>query len=99
MVLKPRMMQKVKDHMSDSGIKDPVMQPLIDRLLVLGKDLQKADNNGICRSAQDVENILKTEVDTVRRLGYMNPLLDMEGACLFYCYIFNIDTVFTTLVQ
>ncbi|KAF8694557.1 hypothetical protein RHS03_08166, partial [Rhizoctonia solani] len=79
MALKPRMIQKVKDHVSDSGIKDPVAQPLIDRILTLGKDLLKADENGSCRPAQEVEDILKVEVATARKNGYINPLLDMEA--------------------
>ncbi|KAG8711711.1 hypothetical protein FRC11_002079, partial [Ceratobasidium sp. 423] len=79
MVLKPRMIQKVKDHVSDSGIKDPIAQPLIDRLLGLGKDLLKVDNSGFRRTAQEVEDMLKIELATARKIGYMNPLLDMEG--------------------
>ncbi|KAF8753824.1 hypothetical protein RHS01_06641 [Rhizoctonia solani] len=79
MALKPRMIQKVKDHVSNSGIKDPVAQPLIDQILTLGKDLLKADKNGSCRPAQEVEDILKVEVATARKNGYINPLLDMEA--------------------
>ncbi|CUA75716.1 Dynein heavy chain, cytoplasmic [Rhizoctonia solani] len=78
MVLKPRMIQKVKDHVSDSGIKDPIAQPLIDRLLALGKDLLKPDSSGFRRTVQEVEDILKVEVATARRVGFMSPLLDME---------------------
>ncbi|GAB1518686.1 hypothetical protein RhiTH_001750 [Rhizoctonia solani] len=79
MVLKPRTIQKVKDHVSDSGIKDPIAQPLIDQLLTLGKDLLKPDDSGVCQTAQEVENMLKVEVATARKVGFMNPLLDMEG--------------------
>ncbi|KAF8672560.1 hypothetical protein RHS04_07768 [Rhizoctonia solani] len=73
------MIQKVKDHVSDSGIKDPVAQPLINQILTLGKDLLKADKNGSRQPAQEVEDILKVEVATARKNGYINPLLDMEA--------------------
>ncbi|CEL62718.1 hypothetical protein RSOLAG1IB_05075 [Rhizoctonia solani AG-1 IB] len=79
MVLKPRMITKVKEDITATGIKDPVAQPLIDRLLALGRDLLKPDKNGILRSPEEILEIMQTEVDNARNIGFMNPLLDMEG--------------------
>ncbi|KAF8749895.1 hypothetical protein RHS01_09742 [Rhizoctonia solani] len=78
LALKPRMIQKVKDHISDSGIKDPIAQPLIDRLLVLGKNMVKGLVDGVRCSPEEVENALRVELATVRKTEYMNPLLGME---------------------
>jgi hypothetical protein len=83
MAIQPRTIQRVKEHARDSGIKDPVAQPVIERLLTLSKSLYKQAKDAPRRSTEEITAILRQELDRERRKGCMNPLLDMEG--LFSC--------------
>lgn len=85
MATKPKMIQRIKDRARDTGIKDSLAQPVIDRLLDLGKSLQKPAPGVTQRTAAEIEGILLKELEDAKQKGCLNPLLDMEGmlsACL-----------------
>jgi hypothetical protein len=70
------MIQKIRDQARDTGIKDPVAQPIIERLLDLGQSLKQSTPR---RSPDEIEQILRQELDSARQSIYMNPLLNMDG--------------------
>ncbi|KAG8703439.1 hypothetical protein FRC08_002841 [Ceratobasidium sp. 394] len=79
MAIQPKTIQKVKNHMRDTGVKDPMAQPIIDRLLNLGKLLRNPPTGTPRRSPQQIEDILQQELAKARSACCINPLLTMPG--------------------
>lgn len=76
MAVQPRMIQKIKTHARASGVKDPVAQPVIEKLLTLNSLMQKRTPH---QTPAQIEGILRQELDRARSEGCLNPLLDMQG--------------------
>lgn len=79
MATKLRAIQRIKDRARDTGIKDPMAQLVVERLIDLGKSLQKPSGTAPYRSPDEIEGLLRQELASARNVMYMNPLLDMEG--------------------
>jgi hypothetical protein len=78
--LEPNVVTKLVEAVRDSGIKDPVAQPIIDRLVKLGQALRKASPDRIAHTPDEVQAILTEELKKAYSNGpVMNPLLDMDG--------------------
>ncbi|KAG9090807.1 hypothetical protein FRC06_000869, partial [Ceratobasidium sp. 370] len=79
MAILPKTIQKVKNHACDTGVKDSVVQPIIDHLLAFGKVLHNPPRGKPRLSPQQVEYALQQELAQVRSGFYVNPLLTMPG--------------------
>jgi hypothetical protein len=78
--LAPNVVTKLVEGVRDSGIKDPIAQSIIDRLVKLGQALRKASPDRVAHTPDEVQAILTEELKKARSKGpVMNPLLDMDG--------------------
>ncbi|KAG9080624.1 hypothetical protein FRC06_006336, partial [Ceratobasidium sp. 370] len=78
MAVLPKTIQKIKNAACDTGVKDALAQPVIDRLLDLGKSLRKPAANGAPHQApSEISEILKQELQLARN-HCVNPLLSMD---------------------
>jgi hypothetical protein len=64
--------ERVVTHLRDTGIKDALAQPIIDKVLKMRDDLHKKSTGYTYKDAQRVLN-------EARESGCINPLLDMSG--------------------
>lgn len=79
MAIKPKMIQKIKNHARDTGVKDSMAQLVIDNLLELGKRLRNPPAGVPRRSPREVEATLQNELKLARANNCINPLLSMPG--------------------
>jgi hypothetical protein len=78
--LAPNVVTKLVEAVRDSGVKDPIAQPIIDRLVKLGQSLRKASPDRVAHMPDEVQAILTEELKKAYSKGLvMNPLLDMDG--------------------
>ncbi|KAG9089001.1 hypothetical protein FRC06_001747, partial [Ceratobasidium sp. 370] len=79
MAILPKTVQKIKHAARDTGVKDALAQPVIDRLLDLGKSLRKPAAKGTpCQAPSEIGGVLQRELQLARD-HCVNPLLSMDG--------------------
>ncbi|KAJ7243676.1 hypothetical protein C8J57DRAFT_1438521 [Mycena rebaudengoi] len=80
-VLEPNIATTLTEAIHLSGIKDTLAQPIIDALVKMGQDLQKANLDGSAHSPDEVQSILTEELKKHQQKGkgITNLLFDMDG--------------------
>lgn len=80
--LQPNVSTALADAVRQSGVKDSLAQPIIERLLKIGQDLRKATPDRAAHTPDEVQSILTDELRKAQGLGpgIMNPLLAMDGS-------------------
>ncbi|KAJ6582540.1 hypothetical protein DFH09DRAFT_1245966 [Mycena vulgaris] len=81
MALEPNIATILTETVCLSGVKDVFLQPIIDILVKMGQDLQKANPEGSLYSPDEIQTILTEELKKhqQRDEGITNPLFDMAG--------------------
>ncbi|KAJ6530486.1 hypothetical protein DFH09DRAFT_1093532 [Mycena vulgaris] len=79
MALEPNIATILTETVCLSGVKDVFLQPIIDILVKMGQDLQKANPEGSLYSPDEIQTILTEELKKhqQRDEGITNPLFDM----------------------
>ncbi|KII83511.1 hypothetical protein PLICRDRAFT_58403 [Plicaturopsis crispa FD-325 SS-3] len=79
--LQPNVSTALADAVRQSGVKDSLAQPIIERLVKIGQDLRKATPDRAAHTPDEVQSILTDELRKAQGLGsgIMNPLLAMDG--------------------
>ncbi|KAF8595169.1 hypothetical protein BDV93DRAFT_576227 [Ceratobasidium sp. AG-I] len=63
----------------ESGVKDSLAWPVIQRLQATRAWLQKSRQGAAKRTPQEIKTILRTQLNNARSRGCINPLLTMDG--------------------
>jgi hypothetical protein len=88
MAVLPKTIQKIKDAARDTGVKDALAQPVIDRLLDLGRSLRKQAKGVNRQPTLDINELLSRELQQARN-HCVNPLLSMDGKRICCIYATN----------
>ncbi|KAF7333096.1 Carbamoyl-phosphate synthase large chain [Mycena venus] len=77
----PNVATTLTEAVRSSGVKDALVQPIIDMLVKMGQDLRKANPNSSSYSPDEVQAILTEELKKHQQKGdgITNPLFDMDG--------------------
>lgn len=76
--LEPGVTKPLAEAVRDSGIKDALAQPIIDRLVKMGQELRRADPGKSALAPDKVQAILLEELKKAGP-GCINPLLSADG--------------------
>jgi hypothetical protein len=79
LVLDSGVVSRLSKSQRDTGIKDPVAQPILERLQARWAELLAPDSNGKVLTRQQVIEILQEEFNSSTPEFRMNPLLRMRG--------------------
>lgn len=67
---------KLTTFQRDTGVKDSIAQPILERIMKRRQELQKANRQ---RPMHDITNQLRHEFSSLSTSLIMNPLLTVEG--------------------